>query len=121
MNQQKINLQTNKTNKKDKIDEDQAKLDEAKKSVHIPTLFKGTTIRNYVKELNAEERYRKEQRQMAAIRIQRNYRKHLKDKRFIESRSPMRKEAVDWARNYHLELMKRKMLKEEELLTEQQK
>lgn len=46
------------------------KFNEAKRSVHIPTIFKGTTVQNYVKELNSEERLRKELQRMAAIKIQ---------------------------------------------------
>jgi hypothetical protein len=43
---------------------------EAKKSVHIGTLFKGTTVQNFVKEYNLDERQKKEQRRLAAIKIQ---------------------------------------------------
>ncbi len=46
------------------------KFNEVKKSVHIGTLFKGTTIQNYVKEFNLEERQKREQRRLAAIKIQ---------------------------------------------------
>lgn len=46
------------------------KFQEAKKSVHIPSIFKGTTIQNYVKEFNLEERARRERQRLAAIKIQ---------------------------------------------------
>lgn len=41
--------------------------------VHIPSLFKGTTasFRNYAKEFSSEERLRREQSQIAAVKIQR--------------------------------------------------
>jgi hypothetical protein len=55
---------------KTKRDEAMHRYNEAKKSVYIGTLFKGTTIPNYVKEYNLEERQKKEQRRLAAIKIQ---------------------------------------------------
>lgn len=47
-----------------------SKLNEAKKSVHVPSIFRGTTIKNYVKEFNLEERARRERQRLAAIKIQ---------------------------------------------------
>lgn len=46
------------------------KYNEAKNSVHIPTIFKGTTVQNYVKEYNLEERAKREQQRIAAVKIQ---------------------------------------------------
>ena len=43
---------------------------EAKNSVNIPNIFKGSIVRNYAKELSAEERFLKEERVKAAILIQ---------------------------------------------------
>lgn len=48
------------------------KFNEAKQSVHIPTIFKGsTTGRNYVKEFNLDDIARREDQRKAAIKIQR--------------------------------------------------
>ena len=47
-----------------------SKYNEAKNAVHIPTIFKGTTIQNYVKEYNLEERLKREEQRKAAVKIQ---------------------------------------------------
>jgi hypothetical protein len=87
------------------------KYTEAKKLVHIPTIFKGTTVRNYVKEFGLGERVKREEAQLAAIKIQRNYRRHLRDKRFIESRKPITPEMLEWAKNYKKQIKRRKSAK----------
>lgn len=101
-----------------KRDEAFNKYNEAKKSVHIPTIFKGTTIQNYVKDFNLEERRRREEQKIAAVKIQKNYRKHLMDKRFIENRKPLTPEAIEWAKNYRMEMIKRRLEKEKSILEE---
>ncbi len=52
------------------------------------------------------------------LSIQRTYRQHLKDKRFIENRSPLTDAARDWARKYKAELVRRKKDKEQLLHSE---
>lgn len=47
--------------------------------------------------------------------MSRNYRRHLRDKRFIENRSPVKPELVEWARNYKNEIAKRREEKEKSL------
>ena len=56
--------------KKIKRNEAFSKYNEAKHAVHIPTIFKGTTIQNYVKEYNLEERQKREEQRKAAVKIQ---------------------------------------------------
>ena len=101
-----------------KRDEAFNKYNEAKKSVHIPTIFKGSTVQNYVKDYSLEERRRREEQRTAAVKIQKNYRQHLKDKRFIENRKPLTPEAIEWAKNYRMEMIKRRLEKEKSLLEE---
>lgn len=50
--------------------------------------------------------------------IERNYRKHLRDKRFIENRKPLSPEAVEWAKRYKIEMIKRRLEKEKSILEE---
>ncbi|CAF1178905.1 unnamed protein product, partial [Didymodactylos carnosus] len=61
---------------------------QARKDTDIKRVFKGFVEQNYSKRLSAEERKRREQEQMAAIKIQRAYRDHLKRRTLIENRSP---------------------------------
>ena len=48
----------------------------------------------------------------------RNYRKHLRDKRFIENRKPLSSEAVEWAKRYKIEMIKKRLEKEKSILEE---
>lgn len=48
----------------------------------------------------------------------RNYRQHLKDKKFIENRSTVSQEALDWARNYKITMLRKKLEKEKTMLEE---
>lgn len=94
---------------------------EAKNSVHIPSLFRGDNeaAQKYVRNFDLEERARREEKQMAAMIIQQNYRKHLKDKRFIESRMPIDPELVKWAREYKKEIEKRRVEQKKSLKQKQ--
>ncbi|CAF0712380.1 unnamed protein product [Brachionus calyciflorus] len=102
----------------DKEHEAYMRYSEIKQSVHIPSLFKGTTIgRNYVKEFNPAEIEKRENERRAAIKIQRQYRKHLHDKRLIANRSAD-PDTLAWAINHRNELQKRKMEREAKILEE---
>jgi hypothetical protein len=48
----------------------------------------------------------------------RNYRQHLRDKRFIENRSSVSQEAIEWAKNYKITMLKKKLEKEKSMLEE---
>ena len=88
---------------------------EAKEAVDIPVIFRGNVPLNYVKDYDSNDRAKREQKQIAAQMIQRNYRKHLKDKRFIENRMPVDPELLKWAREYKREIAKRRAEKQKSL------
>ncbi|RNA14250.1 Structure-specific endonuclease subunit SLX4 [Brachionus plicatilis] len=93
------------------------KFNDAKQSVHIPTIFKGTTYgRNYVKEFDLEEIAKREDQRMAAIKIQRHFREHLLQKHRIANRSDP--DALARVINYRNELLKRKQIKEALMMEE---
>jgi hypothetical protein len=73
-----------------------------------------------VKELNLEERLKREEERKAAVKIQQQFRKHLKNKREIEKATPLTPETLNWMRNQKLELKKRKQEKENILRIQEQ-
>ncbi|CAF4405639.1 unnamed protein product, partial [Adineta steineri] len=60
----------------------------AKDNVDIKRTFKGFISENLPKKLSAEERKKREEQQIAAIKIQRAYRDHLQRRDDIETRRP---------------------------------
>jgi hypothetical protein len=88
---------------------------EVRKNVDLKRIFKGTVSFDYVHDLDFEERAKREEAQIAAVLIQRNYRKHLRDKRFIENRLPRDPAMVKWAREYKNEINRRRAEKQKSL------
>ena len=92
-----------------KIKEDYLRYLEAKRMTHVPSIFRGNTPMNYVQKYDLTERANQEKKQMAAKIIQRNYRKHLRDKRFIENRLPIDTELIKLAWKYKQEIKNKKL------------
>jgi cell division protein YceG involved in septum cleavage len=51
-------------------DEALERLNESRDKVSISTIFRGTTIQNYVKELSLADRQKREAQRIAALKIQ---------------------------------------------------
>jgi hypothetical protein len=92
---------------------------EASRAVDVKAIFKGTVSFDYVHEYDPEERLKREEAQIAAVLIQRNYRKHLRDKRFIENRLPRNPAMIKWAREYKNEINRRRAEKQKSLKEKQ--
>jgi hypothetical protein len=91
--------------------EDYLKFTDVKNAVNVSSLFKpgvASLTQSYVKKYDFDERAKQERKQIAAQLIQRSYRKHLRDKRFIENRLPVDSELLKWARQYKEEIIRRK-------------
>ncbi|XP_059149561.1 uncharacterized protein LOC131936546 [Physella acuta] len=71
---------------------------EAAAAVDIQRIFRGFVARNVYKSLLSEEIRKKEEKQKAAIRIQRTYRDHLVRKNAIYHRPQLSPEIVQWSK-----------------------
>ncbi|XP_070198029.1 uncharacterized protein [Littorina saxatilis] len=79
---------------------------EAAAAVDIQRIFRGYVARNVYKKLMSTERQNMEDKQKAAVGIQRAYRSHLGRKEAIERRPP-NPEMMEWGNNYRATLTTR--------------
>ena len=93
-----------------KTPEEQGALDrqlrEAKAAVDIQRYFRGFVTRRDYKYLLRDERHRREDQRLAAVKIQNAYRRHLRRTQRIYKR-PIDPERKQWAREYEATLLRR--------------
>ncbi|CAF0847000.1 unnamed protein product [Adineta steineri] len=91
----------------------------AKDNVDIKRTFKGFISENLPKKLSAEERKKREEQQIAAIKIQRAYRDHLQRRDDIETRRPSTSQIQERERDHRKALSAKRAQHVERQLNDQ--